>query len=172
VNIRIGTGFDAHRFCADRPLFLGGIEFPGEPGLAGHSDADVLLHALTDALLGACAMGDIGQFYPPGDPQTLNIDSGIILRETAKRIHQKGFQLLNADCIIICESPKILPMVEKMRRRITELLSFPPDFIYEIEQIGIKGKTTEKMGFTGRKEGIAAQCAVLMKHKLSVKKRL
>lgn len=164
MNIRVGLGFDAHRFCPQRKLMLGGLEFPFDKGLAGHSDADVLLHALSDALLGACAMDDIGRLYPPNTPETLNIDSGKILQEIMQKIHQQGFQLLNADCIIICEQPKISPMVEKMRQRIIELLSYPPKFVYNVNQINIKGKTTENMGFTGRQEGIAAQCVVLMKY--------
>lgn len=154
---RIGQGFDVHRFADDRPLIIGGVTIPYEKGLAGHSDADVLLHALTDALFGAVGLMDIGTHFPDTDPAFKDADSAFLLKEAWQLVKEKGYAFGNADCTIICERPKMAPYREQMKDRIASLLAVDRD------QINVKATTTEKLGFTGREEGIAAMAVVLLK---------
>jgi 2-C-methyl-D-erythritol 2,4-cyclodiphosphate synthase len=155
-EMRIGQGFDVHAFAPDRPLILGGVKIPFEYGLMGHSDADVLLHALIDALLGAAGLGDIGALFPDTDLRYKGADSRVLLKEAWRRVNTAGFHFINMDAVIICEAPKLLPHVPAMRQNIAR------DLDTQMARIGIKGKTTEKLGFTGRGEGIAAQVGVLL----------
>lgn len=155
--MRVGIGYDAHRFVEGRPLLLGGVKIPFPHGLAGHSDADVLLHALIDALLGAAGLGDIGAFFPDTDPQWQNADSAELLRIVYGELSGKGYQLVNADTTIIAEEPKLQPYIQQMRERIAEVLKLP------VETVSIKGKTNEKMGWLGRGEGIACLTVVMVK---------
>ncbi len=155
---RIGQGFDVHQFAEGRPLIIGGIEIPYEKGLIGHSDADVLLHTITDACLGAAGEGDIGRHFPDTDPAYKDADSAKLLQYVWQHvIKKKGYELVNADCTIMAQKPKMSPYIEKMRERIAELLECSP------EQINVKATTTEKLGFVGREEGIAAMAVVLLK---------
>ena len=153
---RIGTGFDVHALEAGRPLILCGIDVPYEKGLAGHSDADVGIHALCDAIYGALAEGDIGRHFPPSEDTWKDADSAKFLRHAAARIHARGGQLANADITLICERPKIAPLAPAMRARLAELLGASVDLI------SVKATTTEHLGFTGRGEGIAAQASVIV----------
>ncbi|WAA12371.1 2-C-methyl-D-erythritol 2,4-cyclodiphosphate synthase [Fervidibacillus halotolerans] len=153
---RIGQGFDVHRFADGRPLIIGGVNIPFEKGLSGHSDADVLLHALTDAILGAVGLVDIGTHFPDTDPSYKNADSAILLKKVWKLVKEKGFTLGNADCTLICERPKMGPYREQIKDRIASILEV------ERDQINVKATTTEKLGFTGREEGIAALAVVLL----------
>ncbi|WP_258358946.1 2-C-methyl-D-erythritol 2,4-cyclodiphosphate synthase [Moorella sulfitireducens (nom. illeg.)] len=154
--MRVGCGFDVHRLVPGRRLVLGGIEIPYSLGLEGHSDADVLLHALADALLGGAALGDIGRYFPPGDPRYKDADSLALLQEVYRMVKQAGYRLGNADTIIIAERPKLSSYIDAMRERIAGALEVQKD------RIGIKATTTEGLGFTGRGEGIAAQATVLL----------
>ena len=151
---RVGTGYDVHRLVPDRPLVLCGITVPHTLGLDGHSDADVGIHALCDAIYGALGEGDIGAHFPPSEMKWKNADSAQFLVHAAERIKARGGRLINADVTLICERPKIRPHVETMRARLAELLGV------EIGRIGVKATTSEKLGFTGREEGIACQAAV------------
>lgn len=153
---RIGQGFDVHQLTEGRPLIIGGIEIPYEKGLIGHSDADVLLHTITDACLGAIGEGDIGRHFPDTDPAFKDADSAKLLIHIWQMIKDRGYELVNADCTIIAEKPKMAPYIEQIKARIAELLQCTP------EQINVKATTTEKLGFTGRGEGIAAQAVVLL----------
>ncbi len=153
---RIGTGFDVHAMAAGRKMIICGIEVPHEKGLAGHSDADVGIHALCDAIYGALAEGDIGRHFPPSEASWKDADSARFLRHAAARIAARGGQLANADVTIICERPKITPHAPSMRARLADLLGV------SIDLISVKATTTEKLGFTGRGEGIAAQAAVIV----------
>lgn len=155
-DIRIGQGFDVHRFETGRPLILGGVTIASEKGLAGHSDADVLLHAISDALLGALAMGDIGRHFPDTDPAYLNADSRLLLRKIVSMIAEKGFQAVNVDSVIIAQSPRMAPYIDQMRQFIAD------DLNIETERVSVKATTTETLGFAGRGEGIAAQASVLL----------
>lgn len=150
-NFRAGTGFDVHRLVSDEELWLCGIQIPHDKGLAGHSDADVAMHALTDAILGAMAIGDIGDHFPPSDAQWRGASSDRFLSHAVKLARQRGYELSNADVTIICESPKIGPHKENMRARLAEIMGV------DVSQISVKATTTETLGFTGRGEGIAAQ---------------
>ncbi len=154
--MRIGHGFDAHRLEAGRRLYLGGVEIPHEKGLLGHSDADVLLHALMDALLGAAALGDIGKHFPPSDMAYRDIRSTVLLKAVAEKIAKAGFCLCNADITVMAERPKLAPYIEKMRQTVADILGTG------LDSISIKATTTEKMGFTGREEGIAAEAVCLL----------
>jgi 2-C-methyl-D-erythritol 4-phosphate cytidylyltransferase/2-C-methyl-D-erythritol 2,4-cyclodiphosphate synthase len=154
TETRTGTGFDVHRFEAGRRLVLCGIEIPHGQGLAGHSDADVGIHALCDAIYGALAEGDIGAHFPPTEGRWRDADSAIFLRHAADRIAARAGRLVNADITLICEAPKIRPYAEAMRARLAALLGV------EVARIGVKATTTERLGFAGRGEGIAAQAAV------------
>lgn len=154
---RIGQGFDVHQLVEGRPLIIGGITIPYEKGLLGHSDADVLLHTVADACLGAIGEGDIGKHFPDTDPEFEGADSAKLLHHVWLLVKEKGFELGNVDCTIIAQKPKMLPYIEAMRSRIAELLEAP------VELVNVKATTTEKLGFTGRGEGIAAQVAILIK---------
>jgi 2-C-methyl-D-erythritol 2,4-cyclodiphosphate synthase len=154
--MRIGQGFDAHCFRDGDFVMLGGVKVPHHRGLAAHSDGDVLLHALCDALLGAAALGDIGKHFPDTSGEFKGIDSRILLRRTAALIAEVGFRIVNVDCTIIAERPKIAPHVLLMRERIAEELGLP------VATVSVKATTTEKMGFAGREEGIAAAAIVLL----------
>lgn len=153
---RIGIGYDIHQLVTDRPLILGGVTLEYQLGLSGHSDADVLVHAIMDALLGAAALGDIGQKFPPGDPQYLNADSRNLLREVRGMVAGAGFDIGNIDSLIIAEEPKLRPYIDRMRENIAEDLQIP------VSQVGVKATTNESLGPTGRKEGIAAQAVALL----------
>ncbi|MFO1442041.1 2-C-methyl-D-erythritol 2,4-cyclodiphosphate synthase [Bacillus sp. Bva_UNVM-123] len=153
---RIGQGFDVHQLTEGRPLIIGGIEIPYEKGLMGHSDADVLLHTVADACLGAIGEGDIGRHFPDTDSEFKDADSAKLLEHVWNLVKAKGYELVNADCTIIAQRPKMAPYVEKMRERIAQLLES------NIENINVKATTTERLGFTGRGEGIASQVAVLL----------
>ena len=159
LTIRTGFGFDVHRLVEGRELWLGGIRIPHEKGLDGHSDADVAIHALCDALLGAAALRDIGYHFPDTDPRYKGIDSKKLLREVANLLDQKGYAFGNADITICAEAPKLNPHIPKMQVTLAECLSCAPD------DISIKATTTEQLGFTGRREGIAAYAVVLIAKK-------
>lgn len=154
--IRIGQGFDVHQLVEGRPLIIGGVTIPYEKGLLGHSDADVLLHTVADACLGAVAEGDIGKHFPDTDPEFKDADSKKLLAHVWNIVKEKGYKLGNADCTIIAQKPKMLPYIGQMREIIAELLEGT------IDQVNVKATTTEKLGFPGRGEGIAAQVAVLL----------
>lgn len=154
--IRIGQGFDVHQLVEGRPLIIGGITIPYEKGLLGHSDADVLLHTVADAVLGALAEGDIGKHFPDTDMAFKDADSKVLLKEVWKIAKEKGYKLGNIDCTIIAERPKMRPYIDQMREVIAGLLEASP------EQVNVKATTTEKLGFPGRGEGIASQAAVLL----------
>lgn len=154
--IRIGHGFDVHAFGENRPLIIGGVEVPYHTGFIAHSDGDVALHALTDALLGAAALGDIGKLFPDTDMQYKNADSRGLLREVFNQIKAKGFKVGNVDVTIIAQAPKMRPYIDRMRARIAE------DLQCDIHQVNVKATTTEKLGFTGRGEGIACEAVALL----------
>ncbi len=154
--MRIGQGFDVHAFSEGRPLIIGGVTIPYEKGLLGHSDADVLLHAITDALLGAAGEGDIGKHFPDTDPAYKGADSKRLLLDSWKLVEKKGYSLGNIDCTIIAQKPKMLPYIEEMRGVIAGI------FEVDVDRINVKATTTEKLGFPGREEGIAAQAVVLI----------
>ena len=153
---RIGQGYDVHRLVEGRPLVLGGVTVPWEKGLLGHSDADVLLHALMDALLGAAALGDIGRLFPDTDAQYKGIDSRVLLRQVALALEKNGFSIGNVDVTLVAQRPKIAPYVEKMRENIALDLGIGPDMV------SVKATTEEGLGFTGRGEGMAAHAAALI----------
>lgn len=153
---RVGLGFDVHPFAPDRQLCLGGVKIPYSLGLAGHSDADVLLHALADAIFGAIGSGDIGQHFPNTDPKWKNCESRVFLEHAVAEAAEKGFFVANADCTLLAEKPKIAPHVEAIRASIAKILKV------EADAVGIKATTMEKMGFVGRGEGIAAIAVVLL----------
>ena len=157
MMFRIGQGFDVHQLTEGRPLIIGGITIPYEKGLLGHSDADVLLHTVADACLGAIGEGDIGKHFPDTDPNFKDADSAKLMEHVWQLVKNKGYELVNADCTIIAQKPKMAPYIEQMRVRIAELLEAAP------EQINVKATTTEKLGFTGRGEGIASQAVILLK---------
>jgi len=148
---RTGMGFDVHAFSGEGPIMMGGIEIPHERGLAGHSDADVVLHAITDALLGAANLGDIGMYFPPSDLRWQSADSSIFLAHAANLVRDAGGIIDFVDCTVICEAPKVGPYRDAMRSRVADVIGLPPS------HVSIKATTTEKLGFTGRREGIAAQ---------------
>ena len=154
---RIGQGFDVHQLTENRPLIIGGVTIPYEKGLIGHSDADVLLHTVTDACLGAIGEGDIGKHFPDTDPAFKDADSSELLQKVWELVKSRGYELVNADCTIIAQRPKMAPHIEQMKNRISQLLETTPDCI------NVKATTTERLGFPGREEGIAAQAVVLLK---------
>ena len=156
---RIGQGFDVHQLIEGRPLIIGGITIPYEKGLLGHSDADVLLHTVADAVLGAIGEGDIGRHFPDTDPEFKDADSAKLLEHVWTLVEDRGYELVNTDCTIIAQKPKMAPYIDQMKNRIAELLKATP------EQVNVKATTTEKLGFTGRGEGIASQAVVLLKKK-------
>ena len=154
--MRIGTGYDVHAFEQGRKLIIGGVEIPHERGLAGHSDADVLLHAITDAMLGALALGDIGKLYPDSSADFKDIDSRILLRDAFALIKSKGYASGNLDAVIVAQRPKMAPYIDAMRENVAG------DFETETGRISIKATTTERLGFEGREEGISSQAVVLL----------
>lgn len=154
--IRIGHGYDVHRLKTGRKLVLGGVEIPFERGLDGHSDADVLLHAVCDAIIGALSLGDIGKLYPDSDDKFLNIDSRILLKNTAKRMTEAGYIIGNVDATVTAQAPKLSAYIEKMRKNIAE------DLNTDEQNINIKATTEEHLGFTGRGEGISAHAVCLI----------
>ncbi|MCP3033238.1 2-C-methyl-D-erythritol 2,4-cyclodiphosphate synthase [Halobacillus sp. A1] len=154
--IRIGQGFDVHQFADNRPCIVGGITIPHDQGLLGHSDADVLLHTIADACLGAIGEGDIGRHFPDTDDSFKDADSGELLKEVWGFVTEQGYELGNLDCTVIAQSPKMAPYIEEIRQNIASLLESEPG------KINVKATTTEKLGFTGRKEGMASQAVVLL----------
>ena len=154
--MRIGQGFDVHAFAEGRPLILGGIEIPHDRGLLGHSDADVLLHTIADAALGAIAAGDIGKHFPDTDPNFKDADSKVLLRHVWQLVKAEGYVLGNVDATVMAERPKLRTYIDDMRAVIADLLEA------DISQVNVKATTTEKLGFTGREEGIAAQAVILL----------
>ena len=157
--MRIGHGFDVHKFGGEGPITLAGVKIPYQFGLVAHSDGDVVLHAITDALIGALALGDIGKLFPDTDPKYKGIDSRLLLKEVYGIIQSKGFKLINLDTTIIAQEPKMRPHVDQMRVNIAE------DLQVHFDQISVKATTTEQLGFTGRKEGIACEAVVLLAKK-------
>lgn len=154
--MRIGQGYDVHALVADRKLTIGGVDIPFERGLAGHSDADVLLHAICDALIGAAGLGDIGTHFPDTDPRYKGADSRVLLREVARLIAADGFEVSNVDATIIAQAPKMAPHIPRMRNNIAEDLGLTP------AHVNVKAKTAEHLGALGRGEGIAAQAVALI----------
>ena len=154
--MRIGIGYDVHQLVPDRKLWLGGVEIPHTLGLLGHSDADVLIHAICDAILGAAALGDIGKHFPDNDPNYKNIDSKILLKKCGELIAEKGYRIGNIDSIVVAQKPKIGPYIPVMRQTLAEVLGIDAD------QVSVKATTTEHLGFEGREEGISAQAVVLL----------
>jgi len=154
--MRIGHGYDVHALVVGRDLILGGVKVPHTKGLLGHSDADVLIHAVCDACLGAVGLGDIGRHFPDSDPQYKNIDSRILLRKVKEAIQAKGWKVANVDATIVAQAPKLAPYMEQMRLNLASDLGIPAD------SVNIKASTTEKLGFAGREEGIEAHTVVLL----------
>lgn len=156
MNIRIGEGWDTHQLVSGRPLVLGGVTIPHSHGLLGHSDADALLHAITDALLGAAALGDIGRHFPDTDPQFKGADSHTLLAEAARRVREAGWEIGNVDSTIVAQAPKMAPHIQAMRERIANALAITPD------RVNVKAKTAEKMGPVGEGRAIEARAVCLL----------
>jgi 2-C-methyl-D-erythritol 2,4-cyclodiphosphate synthase len=156
-ELRVGLGVDAHRFADGIPLVLAGVDFPGEPGLAGHSDGDVIAHALIDAVLGASAKGDIGELFPSVDPQWRDVSSIRLLQRTYEVVRQAGFELVNADCVLIGERPRIAEVRVAMGARLAGAMGV------DIDRVTVRATTTDELGFTGRGEGLAAQAVALLR---------
>lgn len=154
--IRIGHGYDVHAFAENRKCIIGGVDIPCEKGLLGHSDADVLLHAISDSLLGAAALGDIGKHFPDTDPRFKGADSLVLLKNVYGLIESLGYKVVNIDATVIAQMPKMAPYIDTMRANIAEVLDV------DVEFISVKATTEEKLGFTGRKEGISAHCVCLI----------
>ena len=154
--IRIGNGYDVHKLVEGRKLVLGGIEVPHTKGVLGHSDGDVLIHAIMDAMLGALALGDIGQHFPDTDMKYENIDSTILLKKVKELIAERGYKVVNLDSIVVLQKPKVKPYIEAMRKRIAEVLEL------DTEQVSVKATTEEKLGFTGDESGVKSYCVVLL----------
>jgi 2-C-methyl-D-erythritol 2,4-cyclodiphosphate synthase len=155
-DLRVGIGFDAHALSEEVPLVLAGVDFPGEPGLVGHSDGDVISHALIDALLGAAGMGDIGDLFPSADPQWRDVSSIRLLQRTYEVVRGRGFELVNADCLLIGEEPKIAELRAAMGARLAGAMGV------EIDRVSVRATTTDRLGFTGRREGLAAHAVALL----------
>lgn len=155
-DFRIGNGFDVHAFAEGRKLILGGVEIPFDKGLAGHSDADVLLHAITDALLGALALGDLGKHFPDTNEKFKDADSSVLLKKAYDLVRTKNYTLSNVDSVLMMEKPKIAPYVLKMRQNIAKVLNL------DLDRVSVKATTTEQLGLTGRGEGVAASAVVLL----------
>jgi len=156
MSYRVGIGLDAHAFSEDAPLVLGGVEFPDECGLAGHSDGDVVAHALIDAILGAAGLGDIGELFPSGDPEWLDASSARLLGRAYEVVRGEGWELVNADCVLIGEEPRIAPVRDAMRARLAGAMGV------DLDRVAVRATTTDKLGFTGRGEGLAAQAVALL----------
>lgn len=154
--IRIGHGYDVHAFSENRKCIIGGVEIPYEKGLLGHSDADVLLHAISDSLLGAAALGDIGKHFPDTDPEFKGADSLVLLSKVNELLESKGYKVVNVDATVIAQAPKLAPFILEMRENIAKALKT------DVEFISVKATTEEKLGFTGRKEGISAHSVCLI----------
>jgi 2-C-methyl-D-erythritol 2,4-cyclodiphosphate synthase len=161
--MRVGMGYDIHRFTSDRPLVLGGVEIPNDRGLLGHSDADVLVHAVCDALLGAAGMGDIGLYFPDTDERYKNVSSLLLLKRVGKMLTENGFSIINIDATILAEAPKIAPHRSVMQQNIARTLNLPAGLV------NIKATTTEGLGSIGREEGIGAMCIAMIGYKPSRK---
>lgn len=159
MNFRIGQGYDVHQLVEGRKLILGGVEIPHKTGLLGHSDADALLHAITDALLGAVALGDIGRHFPDSDPRYQGADSRVLLRAAVALLRERGWQPVNVDATLIAQQPKLAPFAQLMVDNVASDLGLPPDCV------NIKGKTNERLGYLGREEAIEAQAVVLIEHR-------
>lgn len=156
VMFRIGNGYDVHKLVEGRKLILGGIEIPHTKGVLGHSDGDVLIHAIMDGMLGALALGDIGQHFPDTDMKYENIDSTLLLSRVKELISERGYKVVNLDSIIVLQKPKVKPYIEAMRKRVAEVLEI------DVEQVSIKATTEEKLGFTGDESGVKSYCVVLL----------
>ena len=156
TDLRVGIGVDAHAFSEDARLVLGGVELPGEAGLAGHSDGDVIAHALMDALLGAAGLGDIGAFFPSGDPRWEGVSSLLLLERAYEAVREAGFELVNADCVLVGERPRIADRRREMEERLAAALGVEP------ERLSVRATTTDGLGFTGRGEGLAAHAVALL----------
>ncbi|MEV4781220.1 2-C-methyl-D-erythritol 2,4-cyclodiphosphate synthase [Burkholderia sp. LMU1-1-1.1] len=156
LPFRIGQGYDCHALVEGRKLIIGGVDIPHHVGLLGHSDADVLLHAITDSILGAAALGDIGKHFPDTDVQFKGADSRTLLKEAARRVMATGYSIGNVDCTIIAQRPKMAPHIQSMRANIAE------DLGLDISQVNVKAKTNEKLGYLGREEGIAAESIAML----------
>lgn len=156
-TLRVGIGVDAHAFDPEVPLVLGGVLFPGEPGLAGHSDGDVIAHALTDALLGAAGLADIGELFPSDDERWKGADSIDLLRRAYAEVRTAGFELENADCVLVGQRPRVAPSRDAMRARLAEALDA------DVDRVTVRATTTDRLGFTGREEGLAAQAVALLR---------
>jgi 2-C-methyl-D-erythritol 2,4-cyclodiphosphate synthase len=156
IMLRIGNGYDVHKLVEGRTLILGGVEIPHTKGVLGHSDGDVLIHAIMDAMLGALALGDIGQHFPDTDMKYENIDSTILLTRVKELIAERGYRVINLDSIIVLQKPKVKPYIEAMRKRVAEILEI------DIEQVSVKATTEEKLGFTGDESGVKSYCVVLL----------
>ena len=159
TNLRIGHGYDVHRLVTGRKLILGGLQVPYELGLDGHSDADVLLHAVMDALLGAAALGDIGQHFPDSDPAYAGVSSMVLLKSVGGILKNAGYAVVNIDATVLAQKPKLAPYIEQMRKNIAEVCHA------DISQVSVKATTEERLGFTGREEGISAHCVALLVQK-------
>lgn len=157
--MRIGEGYDVHRLTDGRRLILGGVDIPYEKGLDGHSDADVLAHAIADALLGAAALGDIGKLFPDNDPKYIGADSLVLLSEVVKRVGERGYAIVNVDSTVIAQAPKLAPYIDRMRANLAASMGIPVDLV------SVKATTEEHLGFTGRGEGIAAKAVCLIEEK-------
>jgi 2-C-methyl-D-erythritol 2,4-cyclodiphosphate synthase len=156
-EVRVGIGLDAHAFSEDAALVLGGVDFPGERGLAGHSDGDVVAHALIDAILGASGLGDIGELFPSGDPQWLDASSIRLLQRAYEVVRGAGWELVNADCVLVGEEPRIALVRDAMGARLAGAMGV------DIDRVTVRATTTDKLGFTGRGEGLAAQAVALVR---------
>jgi 2-C-methyl-D-erythritol 2,4-cyclodiphosphate synthase len=156
-ELRVGLGLDAHAFSDDAALVLGGIDFPGDRGLAGHSDGDVVAHALIDAVLGAAGLGDIGELFPSGNPQWLDASSIRLLQRAYEVVRGAGWELVNADCVLIGEQPRIAPVRDAMRARLAGSMGV------DLDRVTVRATTTDELGFTGRGEGLAAQAVALLR---------
>lgn len=154
--LRIGNGYDVHKLVEGRKLILGGVEIPHTKGVLGHSDGDVLIHAIMDAMLGALALGDIGQHFPDTDMKYENIDSTILLTRVKELIAERGYRVINLDSIIVLQKPKVKPYIEAMKKRVAEVLEI------DIDQVSVKATTEEKLGFTGDESGVKSYCVVLL----------
>jgi 2-C-methyl-D-erythritol 2,4-cyclodiphosphate synthase len=162
MTIRIGNGYDIHRLVTGRDLILGGIKIEHETGLLGHSDADVLTHAIMDAMLGALSLGDIGHYFPPTDPKWAGADSLVLLKQVTQLIRDRGWEIGNIDSVIVAERPKLKPHIEMMRSQLAGVLNLEPD------QVGVKATTNEKLDAVGNEEGIAAYAVVLLEQRSSI----
>lgn len=156
MKFRVGHGYDVHKLVEDRKLIIGGVEIPHSKGLLGHSDADVLAHAICDALLGAAALGDIGKHFPDNDDRYKDIDSLVLLEKVCELIRNKGYEISNVDSTILAQAPKLRPYIDEMRSKLAK------DMKLDIDEVSVKATTEERLGFTGREEGIAAHAVVLL----------